>query len=119
MSDMAMRWSALLSRSGIGSHAGGDDPLVTDVVDDSRAVRPGACFVAVQGTRVDGHNYVAAAVRAGAAVVVTQRPVEAPPGVVHLQLASTRGVVGRLLGVLTGLDELQRTGRFNVLLPDA
>ena len=109
-----MKWSALLSRSGLGAHPPGDDPMVTGVVEDSRAVRPGACFVAVRGSRVDGHDFVPAAVRAGAAVVVTERPVEVPPGVVHLQLPSTRGVTGRLLAVLTGLAELQRSGRFRV-----
>ena len=52
------------------------DPLVgPDVVIDSREASPGALFVAFPGERVDGHDYVAAAVAAGAAAAVTQRPV--------------------------------------------
>ena len=44
---------------------------VTDVVDDSRAVRAGALFVAVRGTERDGHGFLpdARARGAGAAIV--------------------------------------------------
>ena len=41
----------------------------------TRAVSlPGGCFVAVPGLHVDGHAFVGAAVAAGAAVVVVERP---------------------------------------------
>ena len=44
---------------------------------DSRRVVPGGLFVAVPGQHVDGHDFVDAAVRAGAAAVVVERPVDA------------------------------------------
>ena len=47
---------------------------VTGVTHDSRAVRPGMLFVAVPGLRVDGHDYVPAAIEAGAAGVIVERP---------------------------------------------
>ena len=47
---------------------------------DSRHVVPGCCFVALRGERTDGHRFVADAVRAGAAVILVERPVEVPPG---------------------------------------
>jgi UDP-N-acetylmuramoyl-tripeptide--D-alanyl-D-alanine ligase len=43
---------------------------------DSRHVTPGCCFVALRGERVDGHLYVADAVRDGASVALVERPVE-------------------------------------------
>ncbi|MGZ8563483.1 MAG: Mur ligase family protein, partial [Candidatus Limnocylindria bacterium] len=43
---------------------------------DSRNVVPGCCFVALQGERVDGHRFIAEAVRRGATVVLSERPVE-------------------------------------------
>jgi UDP-N-acetylmuramoyl-L-alanyl-D-glutamate--2,6-diaminopimelate ligase len=46
---------------------------VADVTDDSRRVKPGALFVAVKGERVDGHEYVHAAMQSGAGAVVAQR----------------------------------------------
>lgn len=56
----------------------GEDALVgPDVVLDNRAVTPGALFVAIPGTRVDGHDFAAAAVEAGAGGVVGTRVTEA------------------------------------------
>jgi UDP-N-acetylmuramoyl-L-alanyl-D-glutamate--2,6-diaminopimelate ligase len=56
---------------------------VTGVTHDSRAVRPGMLFVAVPGLRVDGHDYVPAAIEAGAAGVIVERPI---PGVAAPQV---------------------------------
>lgn len=49
------------------------------VVTDSRDVKPGCVFVAIRGERVDGHDYAAGALEAGAALVVVQHPVEGVP----------------------------------------
>ena len=48
----------------------------TRAVVDSREVRPGDLFVALPGEQVDGHDFAAAAVRAGAAGCLLARPVE-------------------------------------------
>lgn len=48
---------------------------VTGVTHDSRAVGPGMLFVAIPGLRVDGHDFVPAAVDAGAAAVIVEQPV--------------------------------------------
>ncbi|MGH3985385.1 MAG: UDP-N-acetylmuramoyl-tripeptide--D-alanyl-D-alanine ligase [Pseudonocardiaceae bacterium] len=45
---------------------------------DSRRVGPGGLFVALPGEQVDGHDFAAAAVAAGAAGVLAGRPVGAP-----------------------------------------
>ncbi|MGW4966698.1 UDP-N-acetylmuramoyl-tripeptide--D-alanyl-D-alanine ligase [Nonomuraea sp. NPDC004186] len=52
------------------------------VVIDSRAVEPGSLFVAIKGARVDGHDYAAQAIRAGAVAVLATRPVEGPAVIV-------------------------------------
>ena len=54
----------------------GGDPEITDLTCDSRAVKPGTLFVALPGARVDGHDFVPAALAAGAAAVVALRPVD-------------------------------------------
>jgi UDP-N-acetylmuramoyl-L-alanyl-D-glutamate--2,6-diaminopimelate ligase len=56
---------------------------VTGVTHDSRAVRPGMLFVAITGLREDGHDYVPAAIEAGAAGVIVERPI---PGVAAPQV---------------------------------
>lgn len=53
--------------------AASDDPgvTVTGLTTDSRVVHPGDLFVAISGENFDGNRFVAAAVAAGAAAVVT------------------------------------------------
>jgi UDP-N-acetylmuramoyl-tripeptide--D-alanyl-D-alanine ligase len=56
---------------------------VTGTVEfDSRKITPGGLFLAIPGTRVDGHDYAAAAVDAGAVAVLAMRPVGVPAVVV-------------------------------------
>jgi UDP-N-acetylmuramoyl-L-alanyl-D-glutamate--2,6-diaminopimelate ligase len=45
---------------------------VTDITEDSRTVMPGAMFVARRGLTSDGTAYIVDAVRAGAAVILTE-----------------------------------------------
>ena len=70
----------IASLSGGAVAAGCDQgALVTGpAVADSRQVEPGSLFVAVAGARVDGHDFAAGAVAAGAAAVLASRPVDAP-----------------------------------------
>jgi len=53
--------------------AGGDDPVIRGLGYDSRAVAPGDLFVALRGTHHDGHDYLADALRLGAAALVVER----------------------------------------------
>ena len=50
---------------------------VTDLVTDSRQVRPGAAFLAIQGERGHGLEYLEEAVRKGASVVLFEPSYEA------------------------------------------
>lgn len=55
---------------------------------DSRAVGPGGLFLALPGARSDGHDHAAAAVAAGAVVVLAARPVGVPAIVVRPRAAA-------------------------------
>jgi UDP-N-acetylmuramyl pentapeptide synthase len=48
---------------------------VTGVSIDSRSLRPGELFVALRGERFDGHDYVEAALAAGASGAVVDKEV--------------------------------------------
>lgn len=74
------------------------DLVISGVSTDSRAVEPGQMFVGLQGDKFDGTEYAAAAVAAGAAVAVVDRPVER--------------LRGREIVVLDTLDALGRIARF-------
>ena len=68
-------------------------PLVHAVTADSREAGPGSLFVALPGSRVDGHLYVPAAVAAGAVAALTARPV---PGALCLVVPDPLAALGRL-----------------------
>src|SRR5205809_249275 len=50
----------------------GEPPPVSDLTHDSRLVKPGSAFVAVPGLHNDGHDFIEAALSAGATAVVVQ-----------------------------------------------
>jgi UDP-N-acetylmuramoyl-tripeptide--D-alanyl-D-alanine ligase len=83
------------------------------VVVDSREVTPGALFVAVPGERVDGHDFAAAAVQAGAKAVLATRPVGVPAVIVEntvTALGELAGLVIRRLAEEDGLAVVGVTG---------
>lgn len=59
-----------------GRAEGGTGATITGFAVDSRNVKPGDVFIALPGDRTDGHDFVGAAVEAGAAAAVVSRPVE-------------------------------------------
>lgn len=65
---------------------------VTEVIYDSRKVTPGSLFICIKGANVDGHEFAAQAVEAGAEVLVVERPVALPEDadVTVLRVADTR-----------------------------
>jgi UDP-N-acetylmuramoyl-L-alanyl-D-glutamate--2,6-diaminopimelate ligase len=75
---------------------GAGDPRITGLASDSRQVQPGSLFVAIPGTRVDGHDYMMDAVRAGAAGIVCQRLPRPLPRCAVVQVADSRRAVSAL-----------------------
>jgi len=69
---------------------------VSSVSADSRAVPPGAAFIAVPGTTHDGHAFLADAERAGAAVVLLQRGRPCSPTVPQVWLPDTAAALPQI-----------------------
>ena len=65
-----------LRGAGLLVEAPAADPAIAGVVDDSRRVGPGDLFCAWTGTHADGHAFVDAAARSGAAAAIVERAVE-------------------------------------------
>jgi UDP-N-acetylmuramoyl-tripeptide--D-alanyl-D-alanine ligase len=88
-----------------------DRALVTGpVVCDSREAQPGSLFVALAGEQADGHDYAAAAVAAGAVVVLASRPVAAPALIVPDVLAALARLARAVVDALPGLTIVAITG---------
>jgi UDP-N-acetylmuramoyl-tripeptide--D-alanyl-D-alanine ligase len=77
---------------------------------DSREPEPGGLFVAVAGERVDGHDFAAAAVDAGAAAVLAARPVDAPAVLVDDPVAALGVLATHVLAALPDLRVVGITG---------
>lgn len=57
---------------------------VSELTQDTRKVRPGAVFVAIKGSRIDGHRLIGQAIAKGARLIVAQEMVEANVPVVYV-----------------------------------
>jgi len=79
---------------------GADDLWLQRCTCDSRRVQPGDLFVALAGSRHDGHDFIEEAVRRGCAAVLSDRPVEA--AVPHCTVPDAREAYGRLCQALGG-----------------
>jgi UDP-N-acetylmuramoyl-tripeptide--D-alanyl-D-alanine ligase len=56
---------------------------------DSREVMRGGVFFALRGAEMDGHRFVADAIRRGATAVVVDRRLETPPGIAEILVPDT------------------------------
>lgn len=94
----------MLSEALEGIEVGGapvENPPIGGIAVDSRRVRPGDLFVALRGERVDGHDFLAQAARAGAVAAVVERPVPGvrlPQYVVSSSWAALAQVAARFYG---------------------
>ena len=70
--------SKILKDIKIISFTGERETVISGVVFDSRKVTDGSLFVAVRGTKVDGHEFIKAAKEAGASAVICEKLPEKP-----------------------------------------
>jgi UDP-N-acetylmuramoyl-L-alanyl-D-glutamate--2,6-diaminopimelate ligase len=87
----------LIGNAGIVSVTGDSNTVIDNISFDSRNVGPGTLFVAVRGTRSDGHDFIDAAIQAGAKAIICEKlPENAGDGVCWIKTddsARTLGVV--------------------------
>ncbi len=100
----------------IAACTGGDlmvDPvdaraIATGLTWDSREVKRGDVYVALPGERVDGHAYVAAALRAGALAAVVMQPLDGPTRLLARELGAAVIEVPDSRGAITDIARLWR-----------
>lgn len=110
-----MRFSALAQ--GLGDLEAGHDPEISGITDDSRGIAAGRLFVAIQGTRTDGHAFLAQALAGGAAAVAVGAGRERPLGVPCLVVADPRKALAEMAARFhnypaSSLDLIGFTGTF-------
>lgn len=70
------------------------DVEICGITSDSRKVAPGMLFVAVRGVNVDGHNYISAAISAGATAIVAEDFREDCDGVTYVSVENSAIALG-------------------------
>jgi UDP-N-acetylmuramoyl-tripeptide--D-alanyl-D-alanine ligase len=91
-------WSGRAVREALGLLKGKDSELLafSGVSTDSRAITPGALFVALEGERFDGHDHLSAAAAAGAAGAVVRQGTPPVPSMVLFEVPDTLRAFGLL-----------------------
>ena len=95
-----------------GALTGSDATVTGKVTVDSRTAGPGDLYVALPGERVDGHDFVGAAVAAGAVGAISTRPDDggAPVVVVDDPVAALGRLASAVHQQLSGLTTVGITG---------
>jgi UDP-N-acetylmuramoyl-tripeptide--D-alanyl-D-alanine ligase len=111
MVPMTLRDVAAVVGGRVVNAGSGDGVTVTGpAFVDSRVAEHGGLFVAVRGERVDGHDYADAAMRAGAAAVLSSRDTGHPGVVVDEPVAVLALLARRSLGGLPRARVVAVTG---------
>ena len=90
-------------------HLHGDDAVQISAVScDSRTVTTGTLFFALHGATVDGHNFIAAAVAAGASAVLLENDSFAPTEIPWIRVTDGRTAMARISAEFYGNPTLGR-----------
>jgi UDP-N-acetylmuramoyl-L-alanyl-D-glutamate--2,6-diaminopimelate ligase len=106
---MSLTLAELLTGENVRWLRGDPGTSVRSITADSRRIVPGSAFVAISGHARDGHEFLAAAARAGAAAVVGEdaSTLDACPVNVVAVVPDARRALGRMLGVWYGRPDRQ------------
>lgn len=100
---MMKRLDELIRRTPVREVTGPTGGTVVKLEYDSRRVGAGDCFFAIEGERSDGHDYIEAAVAAGAGCVVCRHlPVRTNPGVCYVIVEDTNAAMGDMAAAFYG-----------------
>jgi UDP-N-acetylmuramoyl-tripeptide--D-alanyl-D-alanine ligase len=95
---MLSTWTEAAVREALGlAPISGREPATfSEIATDSRAIRPRALFVALEGERFDGHNYLGAAAAAGATAAVVREGTPAASPLLFFEVPDTLRALGLL-----------------------
>ena len=98
-----MKLSELIKNIKVLEIRGNADVEVKGIELDSRAIKEGFLFFAVEGSVVDGHKFIPKAIEQGAVVVVCQKlPEETAEGVTFVKVENTNDVMGDIATAFCG-----------------
>lgn len=85
----------ILYKVSLTSTIGDMEIRVSSIAFDSRNVMAGSAFVAITGTQVDGHEFIASALTKGATVIICEKlPEEISEGITYVQVVNSAKALG-------------------------
>ncbi|MBS1960025.1 MAG: UDP-N-acetylmuramoyl-tripeptide--D-alanyl-D-alanine ligase [Bdellovibrionales bacterium] len=95
---MPFAWttSKIASILHITPQAATSDAPISEIITDSRAIKPDCLFVAIKGDQFDGHDFIGQAIQKGAAAILTEKPVENPGKAAIFQVQSSMASIRKL-----------------------
>ena len=94
---MQKRLSDILTGVNIVAQKGNADPLISDIIFDSRKAGEDTVFVATKGTRTDGHSYIQNVFEAGCKAVVCEiMPENIPDDAICIQTDDSPEALGSM-----------------------
>lgn len=69
---------------------------------DSRQVQKGDIFIAIDGTKTDGHGFIPQAISNGASIIIIDRDIDEDESVCTIRVTSTRALIGLLAQAMAG-----------------
>lgn len=88
---------------------GSMDSTIRSITTDSRQVKEGTLFIAVRGTRQDGHAFIEKAVEAGAAAVLCEEKPNRATSLAWVQVENTTVLVGKLAARFLGTQRIHES----------
>ncbi len=85
-----MKLGSLLDDLAVKGFVGLKDQMINAIHYDSRKVKPGGLFVAIQGLQANGHDYIDHAVGRGAVAIMSENVPSVPSGVSVVEVENAR-----------------------------
>ncbi len=87
----------ILKHSGVNRIEGNTNIAINKIEFDSRKIEQGDVFVALKGTAVDGHDFIATAVENGATAIVCEKiPTTRSEEISYVQVSDSKHALGRM-----------------------
>ncbi|TYP54947.1 UDP-N-acetylmuramoyl-L-alanyl-D-glutamate--2,6-diaminopimelate ligase [Thermosediminibacter litoriperuensis] len=81
---------------------GSTDIEISSIAYDSRKVEKGSLFIAIQGFKLDGHDYIREAVSNGAVAVIGEKEVDLSEDVLYIKVKNSRKALSEVSSLFFG-----------------
>lgn len=104
-----IRLEDIAAYTAISEWSGPKSAAVAEIVFDSRKAKANSLFVAIKGTKSDGHDFIQKVIEAGCTAIVTERKIDVPENMTQLVVADSSKALGELAHAFYGFPSREIT----------